>query len=390
MTTLRCPNCREVAVEVFFSLSSVPVNSCVLLASRAEARAFPVGDLDLGYCTHCDFVTNFSFDPARVEYSQRYEETQAWSATFNRFHEALAHELIEAYELKGVSIVEIGCGKGEFLSLLCGLGGNTGLGYDPGYRPRGAQDTDLADVTFVNEFYSETSPPLAADFICCKMTLEHIHQPVRFVSMIRAAIPSQQRPVVFFQVPNAWRIFNSGAFEDVYYEHCAYFTATALQSLFEGCGFQVLDVHEVYDGQYLTLTAVPADPGSAQQQRRPMLSLSALREDFTAAFAARQSAWLQRLQNLQDAGGRAVLWGSGSKAVAFLGAVGESAGLAFAVDINPRRQGHYLPGSGVEIVPPEFLCDYLPQLVIVMNPVYQQEIRAKLDELGLSPELVCL
>ena len=375
---------------MFFSLSSVPFNSCVQLESPAEALDFPVGDLELGYCPRCDFITNVSFDAGRVEYSQRYEETQAYSETFNQFHELLARELIDRHGLRGAKIVEIGCGKGEFLSLLCSLGGNTGLGYDPGYQPRDGHGDDSADVTFVKDFYTEASPPIEAEFICCKMTLEHIHQPARFVSMIRAAIPPQQHPVVFFQVPDALRIFTMGAFEDVYYEHCSYFSATALRTLFANCGFQVLDVDTVYGGQYLTLTATPADTGHVPQPSPPLLSLSILKKEFSAVFDERRSAWSQYLQLLQDAGGRAVLWGAGSKAVAFLSALRGVGGLSYAVDISPRRQGHYLPGSGVQIVAPEFLCEYRPQLVIIMNSIYQQEIATRLGALGLSPELVSL
>ena len=83
--------------------------------SREEALAFPRGDIELGVCTGCGFICNPAFDPKRTEYSGRYEETQAFSPTFNKFHLALATELVERFELQGKTVVEIGCGKGEFL-----------------------------------------------------------------------------------------------------------------------------------------------------------------------------------------------------------------------------------------------------------------------------------
>ena len=80
------------------------------------------------------FIANLAFNPALTEYSARYEETQGFSPTFNAFHRALAERLIARYDLHGKDIVEIGCGKGEFLMLLCELGGNRGVGFDPGCR----------------------------------------------------------------------------------------------------------------------------------------------------------------------------------------------------------------------------------------------------------------
>ncbi|HRK30367.1 MAG TPA: hypothetical protein PLD59_04755, partial [Tepidisphaeraceae bacterium] len=60
------------------------------------------------------------------------------------------------------------------------------------------------------------------------------------------------------------------------------------------------------------------------------------------------------------------------------------------VDINPAKQGTYLPGSGHEIVAPAELLEIRPSRVIVMNPIYLDEIRQSLTALGLTPDLVPL
>jgi len=60
------------------------------------------------------------------------------------------------------------------------------------------------------------------------------------------------------------------------------------------------------------------------------------------------------------------------------------------VDINPRKQGMYVAGTGQKIVPPEFLRDYQPDVVIVMNPIYEGEIRQMVADWGLTPELMCV
>ena len=59
------------------------------------------------------------------------------------------------------------------------------------------------------------------------------------------------------------------------------------------------------------------------------------------------------------------------------------------VDINPHKQGTFLPGSGLAVVPPAALTSAPPTHVIVMNPIYKDEIRAMLDDLELHPTLHC-
>jgi hypothetical protein len=82
------------------------------------------------------------------------------------------------------------------------------------------------------------------------------------------------------------------------------------------------------------------------------------------------------------------LWGSGSKAVAFLTTLGVTDEVGAVVDVNPFKHGKYLAGSGHVIVPPEHLRDYRPDVVIAMNPAYCEEIQRELDRLGAGGELM--
>jgi hypothetical protein len=58
------------------------------------------------------------------------------------------------------------------------------------------------------------------------------------------------------------------------------------------------------------------------------------------------------------------------------------------VDINPYKHGTYMAGTGQEIVGPEFLREYRPDVVIVMNPIYCNEIQQNLDRIGVTAELM--
>jgi len=100
---------------------------------------------------------------------------------------------------------------------------------------------------------------------------------------------------------------------------------------------------------------------------------------MTAAVRARE-----RARAVREKGKRLVLWGGGSKAVAFLNILSLGAEVAFVVDINPFRQGTFIAGTGHAIVAPGALSKIRPDVVIVMNPIYIPEIRKSLMEIGIS------
>ena len=129
MDTLICPNCTSLGCcHQFYEVLGVPINSCLLVENRAQALHFPTGDIVLAVCSRCGFIFNAGWEAERTVYSDQYEETQGFSPTFNAFNRAIAEELVSSYNIRGKTVLEIGCGKGEFLSLICKIGGNRGVG----------------------------------------------------------------------------------------------------------------------------------------------------------------------------------------------------------------------------------------------------------------------
>jgi len=383
----RCPNCLNGRTRIFHEAPSVPVHSVLLMPTRESALQFRRGDIRLGFCGSCGFVSNVAFDPDVHSYSQQYEETQGFSATFRSFHERLARSLIETYDIRGKRIVEIGCGKGEFLSLLCDLGDNTGVGFDPAFVPDRNPAPKSRRLTFVNDFYGETNADVDADVICCKMTLEHIYDTRGLLETIRRSIAARET-LVFFQVPDFTRILRDRAFWDIYYEHCSYFTEAALKNLFQMSGFEVIASSTEYDGQYLQIVGLPAARSKQVASASTIEWTNATLDSFSNECARKIAGWSNLFREIASLKRKAVLWGSGSKAVALLSAIEDPTCIEYVVDINPYRQGHFIPGTGQKIVAPEVLTDYQPDIVIAMNPIYCDEIRCKLGEIGCKPQLL--
>ncbi|RMF98384.1 MAG: methyltransferase domain-containing protein [Gammaproteobacteria bacterium] len=387
-----CPTCGQGRMQVFYRVAEVPTNSCILLETEAAAREWPKGEIALAACERCGFVANIAFDKALTEYSSRYEETQGFSPTFRKFHEQLAEELVQRHGLRGKRIVEIGCGKGEFLHLLCALGDNRGLGFDPAYVPARDQTLRGEQVEFVADYFSSRYRVEEADFVACKMTLEHILETGPFVHEIRQSVHGRDDTVVFIQVPEATRILGQCAFEDVYYEHCSYFTPASLATLMETHGFRVLRTDITYGDQYLTVEASYGggpEPDLAARARE-VGELQAMVASFPQRVADKMRRWRDDIRARAAAGQRILIWGSGSKGVAFLSSLGLDELIREAVDINPHRRGFFMPGGGQRIVSPEDLPALEPDYIVVMNAVYLDEIRAMLADKGLSPELAAL
>jgi SAM-dependent methyltransferase len=376
----------------FYGVRDVPVNSCMLMPTQREALSFPRGDVVLGFCRRCGFISNLAFDPGAPEYSPRYEDQQCYSSRFNVFTESLARRLIDRYDLRGKVILEIGCGKGDFLATMCQLGGNRGIGIDPACRSDRLDSRAAEKIMFVQDFYAEHHGHYRGDLVCCRHTLEHIPNVAEFLSIVRRSLQGAPETPVFFEVPDAHRVLHEIAFWDIYYEHCSYFTLGSLARLFRACDFEILDLGTEFDNQYLLIEARTARTTATMrlaEENDPEETAQSV-SHFARGHRESLDSWRTALRAARDAQKRIVLWGSGSKAVAFLTTLAVQDEVEFVVDINPHRQGKYLPGSGHMIVAPESLRNHMPDLVIVMNPAYCEEVRTHCADMGVAAKIVAV
>jgi len=155
-------------------------------------------------------------------------------------------------------------------------------------------------------------------------------------------------------------------------------------------GFNLEELYLDYHGQYLIIIARSNHgPTSAcLDLEDDMALLNQAVNEFRQTCSRKMDYWINTIDEFVRDGKRIVMWGSGSKAVAFLTSLKLSDEIEYVVDINPYRHGKFLLGTGHEIVSPEFLKQYRPHKVIVMNPVYCDEIRQELDRLNVAADLL--
>ncbi|WP_420432801.1 class I SAM-dependent methyltransferase [Hyphobacterium sp.] len=346
----------------------------------------PTGDIDLAGCASCGFIWNATFDPALVEYSSDYEATQAYSETYTRFLRDQADDFVETHDLRRKTVVEIGCGHGEFLAALCEAGDNTGLGYDPAFSADRAPRINRGSFRVLADAFDANTQLPKADLICCRNTLEHIPDIGAFVKSLRTAIGHDAHPMVFFQVPSWERIADEGAFWDVYYEHCSYFTVESLRLLFACNGFDVLSCERSFGDQYLTLLARPAKTDALEPRGTKTDTPSCA--NTSDALREQVALWSARFIQSSSGATSTVLWGGGSKAVALLTTCREANSVTAVVDINPHKDGTYLPLSAHRVIAPEKLRSIEPDCIVIMNPIYTGEIRKQLDELQIEASIL--
>ena len=381
-----CPICASDALQPFLHRDAVPVHQNLVVKSLHAARSLASGVLDMAVCAHCGFVCNRAFDLSLLAYGEDYDNTQSCSAYFDAYLDELVRHLVEERGLRNSTIVEVGCGKGQFLRKLVSYPGanNLGFGFDPSYV---GPDTDLDDrLVFRRCYYDDTCTDVQADAVVCRHVIEHVPQPLSLLRSVRTALVHTPRARVFFETPCVEWILRHRVIWDFFYEHCSLFSAASLRAAFQQAGFAVTRVDTLFNGQYLWL--------EAQVHTGPLPPTEHYAGTATLALAYGEDEqklcqlWLERLHSLRKHGPIA-LWGAGAKGATLANLVDPNGTLIDCiVDINPRKQGHYLPGTGHPIVAPAELPLRGVRQAILMNPNYRQENLQLLTQASLHLELI--
>lgn len=380
-----CPLCGASGSGVFLERRLSPLHQNLLCRTAAEAKSLNSGVLAISLCPCCGFVFNAAFLPELMSYSQAYDNTQTHSPLFQRYLTELSEDLVNRYHLMDKTIVEVGCGKGDFLRLLCRGGRNRGLGFDPSYI--GPETAEQGAVRFVTEFYEGQRSDTPPDFVCCRHVIEHIPDPLGMIRGIRNALGEHSPAVVYFETPNVEWIFEHTAFWDFFYEHCSYFTPDTLAWAFELSGFSVLRVKSVFEGQYLAIEAKSSGASSAPLSLLPQGA--AQLEKHVHAFRDRVARKIddcrEQVRKFSRQGGCA-LWGAAAKGVTFANIIDPNAtDIKCLVDINPAKAARFVPGTGHPIVNLEALgSQYSVAGLLSVNSNYLLEQRAMLSALSLE------
>ena len=328
-------------------------------------------------------IWNTCFDPAALEYDAEYENSLAFSGAFQRYTDELITRLISSYDLSGGVVAEIGSGKGEFLAELCERANCSGIGWDPSYT--GEMDGRAPGrLTFVRELFGPDADLSDARLVVSRHVVEHLEDPVGVLAMVRRAL-GPRAAALYVEVPAAELMLAEDTIWDIIYPHVTVMSATGLREVLTRAGFHPNGHGYSFGDQYLWVEA------STEPVRTGIPAVAPARlgdgDGFAARLADKRASWAERLPRLV-AEGPVALWGAGAKGTTFLNVVEGGESIEWVVDVNPRKQGTYVPGTGHRIVGPDALEQQAVRAIVVMNPIYSGEIARALEQLGVEAELL--
>ena len=331
-----------------YRIEKLPVLQNRVFNSVEAALKGPVGDVVLVQDNETGLVFNSCFDPHKINYDGEYQNEQALSNVF-RDHLGEVANIIQRH-LDNCSLVEIGCGKGYFLGHLKSLGCEI-TGVDPAYQG--------TDPTIIKKLF-QSGLDLSADGIILRHVLEHIPEPIEFLSSI--ARENHRKRLIYIEIPCFDWICQNRAWFDIYYEHVNYFRLGDFDQMFGS----VIESGHIFGGQYLYVVA------DLSSLRTPKFH-ETNRVDFSADF----SAGIERILTVVKRRCRNVIWGVASKGVIFSIHMARNAiQINLGIDINPAKQGKYLATSGLQVFSPVDAFALISQHdnIFVMNSNYLDEI----------------
>ena len=336
-----------------YRAEQLPVFQNRMFDSERAARDCIRGDVVLVQSLDTGLVYNRAFRSELMQYDRDYQNEQGLSAAFRAHLDATARVVLKHFE--GMSLIEVGCGKGHFLEQLCMLGFDV-MGMDPTYEG--------SNPRVIKQYFTPATG-LRAQGIVLRHVLEHVQDPVGFLSGLLEANGGSGR--IYIEVPCLDWIARHRAWFDIFYEHVNYFKLDDFERMFG----TVVEAGHCFFGQYLYVVAELAT--LRQPRYRPGTEFS-LPPDFASTIETSYS----RLVDNRAAGSR-VIWGAASKGVIFaLFMERAGARIDTVIDINPAKQGRYMAATGLRVSSPDVgLAQMKPGAdLYVMNGNYLPEIQA--------------
>jgi len=383
---ITCPVCSGNQLHTFLVRDNEPVHQNFVMTTQQSAKGIARGTLTLECCENCGFIFNSTFDPMKIQYGASYDNTQICSPQFNEYHTQRVKDLVYKKLIDNQRVVEVGCGKGHFIRQIVRESGcrNTGFGFDPSYT--GPESELDGHLTFVKEYYGPEHRAIHADAVICRHVIEHVPDPRVLLDAIRDALAGSSHAKVFFETPCVEWILRNNVIWDFFYEHCSYFSAESLVTAFELNGFFVESVEHTFRGQYLWLE------GTLASEQTTTIGKNDTNLRLTAEFERNYSATRQKyetcIRRLRSEGNVA-LWGAGAKGVTMANIIDPGCEIiSYVIDINPKKQGHYIPGTGHPIIDYHQIPQFDLKNIILMNPNYFEETKQLLQEAGIKAKIV--
>lgn len=376
---MKCRHCDSPVHLQFLDLGSAPPSNSYLTAEamRAPEKWYP---LKVMVCESCWLVQTEDYAHFSELFSADYAYFSSFSSSWLKHAETYVAQMAARYGLGADSnVVEIAANDGYLLQYVQQRGIPC-LGVEP--TASTAKAAREKGIRIVESFFGvELAEQLvkdgfAADLTAANNVLAHVPDINDFVAGFALLLKSTGTAT--FEFPHLLRLVQENQFDTVYHEHFSYLSLTAVHRIFERNGLVVTDVEELpTHGGSLRVHAQRKDcPDLVVSPRvREMLdreqSCGMTTPDFYLAFQEKaitvKNDLLSFLLEAKRSGKRVAAYGAAAKGNTLLNFAGVKPDLLeFVVDLNPAKQGKWLPGSRIPVVAESVLRESRPDYVLIL------------------------
>jgi SAM-dependent methyltransferase len=387
MTSSRCRLCNEPLAHVVADLGMTPISNDYVPADRLDSME-PYYPLCAYVCEHCLLVQVGEFAPREEIFADDYAYFSSYSTSWVEHARRYVDAVAERFD--PTQVVEVASNDGYLLQWFVERGVSV-LGVDPTAGTAAAAEE--RGVTTVVEFFGrELATRLAAshapDLMIGNNVLAHVPDLNDFVGGFRRLLAPHG--VVTFEFPHLVRLIEEGQFDTIYHEHFSYFSLLSASRVLAAHGLVVFDVEELpTHGGSLRVYARHVENDALPIGERVRKLLAREREDGYDTlgpylrFAERVRADKRRLLEFfvaaKEEGKTIAAYGAPAKGNTLLNycAIGTDF-IDFTVDLNPAKQGRFLPGTHIPIGAPERLAAERPDLIFLLPWNLRDELSEQL------------
>lgn len=388
---MKCRHCQAELRLPFLDLGHAPPSNAYLseAALRGPETSFP---LRIVVCESCWLVQTEDHAGREALFTDDYAYFSSFSSSWLAHSRRYVDAMIGRFGLgKDSMVAEIAANDGYLLQYVKDAGIPC-YGVEPtASTAQAARDRgiDIVQRFFGVELGDElTESGRAADLIAANNVLAHVPDINDFVSGFAALLKPQG--VATFEFPHLLRMVQEGQFDTVYHEHYSYLSLTAVSRIFTANGLSVFDVeHLSTHGGSLRVFAQRLDTGKHETSAEVARTLDEEQRagvatpDFYACFQQQaervKNDLLAFLVELRRGGKRIAAYGAAAKGNTLLNFAGVRPDLLpYVVDLNPAKQGKYLPGSHIPIVAEARLREDRPEYILILPWNLKTEVSEQL------------
>lgn len=388
MSNKPAPTCRSCGADGLLpvlDLGRTPLANSLLTSEQLNLPEdnYP---LEVVLCPACTLVQITETVPPEVLFRD-YLYFSSFSDTMLSHAAALVNQVLAERQLGSESLaVEVASNDGYLLQYYKQRGVPV-LGIEPA-RNVARVAVEERGIRTISEFFgAKLAHELAAQgeragVLHANNVLAHVADLNDFVSGVRQLLKPDGVAVI--EVPYVKDLVDRCEFDTIYHEHLCYFSLTALDNLFHRHELQINDVERIaIHGGSLRVTvghARVAPPSAAvaallQDERDWGVGNLEFYEKFSARVEGLKTELRGMLADAKAKGARIAAYGAAAKGSTLLNyfEIGRET-IDFVVDRSTYKQGRYVPGVHIPIVPTEQLVKEMPDYVLLLTWNFAAEI----------------